>query len=123
MCRYLILMLMLVAAPTWAEWEKYGIAEPVTFYHDPATIKKNGSLHRFWSIQDLKVRGKFGELSRLVLNEFDCKAGLYRALAVRAHAENMGRGTLLGSADSPGEWNHVAPGTIADTGMKIACAQ
>ena len=83
----LIAWLILVATPAWAEWVKVSESDGLTGYVDPATIRKNGNLRRVWEIQDLKARGtKFGELSRRVLNEYDCKEERMRTLSATFHS-------------------------------------
>ena len=71
--RYLAFLLLLIALPASAEWVQHGSISWAAVYHDPSTIKKNGRFAQVWELQDLKQRHKDGELSRLVLVEYDCK--------------------------------------------------
>ena len=54
----LCLLLSLVAAPAWAEWVQVSETDHAFYYIDPATIRKDGNLRKFWTIADLK-QGRF----------------------------------------------------------------
>ena len=116
-------ILMLAGGFASAEWVKYGELDGNSYYYDPATIRRDGSLRRVWELQDLKQRGAIGELSRRGLIENDCRQERYRVLSLQGFPENMEKGKLLGSGNSPSEWRHVAPRTIAQELLKIVCAQ
>jgi len=59
----LTLLLMILAAPAWAEWVRYAEDAVASYYYDPATIKKRGNNMHLRELSDLKERQKDGELS------------------------------------------------------------
>lgn len=119
----LTLLLTLAAAPAWADWVKVSETDEVTFYIDPATIRKDGNLRRVWEIQDLKKPDKEGVMSRRGLLEYDCKDERDRVLSFSAHSDPMAGGKLLFSLNEPGKWDYIPPETLRRTTMRIACAK
>lgn len=121
MRKVLCILLTLVAAPAWAEWVHLEANETGNFYIDPVTIRKDGNMRRVWGLLDLKQRGKDGEMSRRYLKEYDCKGDRDRLLSASMHSELMGGGTVLLSWNGAYEWDHIPPGTVAATILKLAC--
>ena len=93
------------------------------FYIDPATISKDGNFRKVWEVQDLKQRGRSGEMSRRFLSEYDCKEERSRLLTRSAHSERMTGGKLLVMEDSPTEWSYIAPGTVGGFKLKVVCSK
>jgi hypothetical protein len=117
-------LLVLAAAPAWAEWEKVSENNAVVFYVDPATLRTEGALRRSWELQDLKVRDSDGELSRLSLFEYDCSGARYRILFSSAHAGQMATGEVIldvSNPDADQTWDHADPGTLALTRLRHVC--
>jgi hypothetical protein len=119
----LILALMLLATSARAEWFKYAETDGADLYYDPATIRREGNLRRVWEIQDLKQLGGSGELSRRVLNEFDCKDERVRSLSVSGHSGQMARGNALLSISQTNEWTYIPPDTIFGVLLRIVCKE
>ena len=119
----LTLLLTLAAAPAWAEWVKVSETDEVTFYIDPATIRKDGNLRRVWEIQDLKKRDKGGVMSRRGLFEYDCKDERDRVLSFSAHSDPMAGGKVLFSLNEPDKWDYIPPRTVSQTRMQFVCAK
>lgn len=114
-----------VAAPYLAEWVKVAEAgdESVTFYIDPASLRKEGNLRKVWLIYDLKQRDKGGVMSRLLRNEYDCKEERHRMLAASSHSGPMAGGLTLGSFSGSDEWSANPPGSIGATVLNRVCAK
>ena len=119
----LCLLLTLAALPAWAQWLKASETDTSTFYIDPATIRKDGDLRKVWTINDLKQRHKDGEMSRRSLHEYDCKEERYRTLSISEHSDPMAGGRTISSDNGSGKWNYIAPGTPAQTILRIVCAK
>jgi hypothetical protein len=119
--RYLVLLLMAFALPASAEWVQHGSISWAAVYHDPSTIKKNGRFAQVWELQDLKQRHKDGELSRLVLVEYDCKNNHKRIIALVTRSNQMGGGETLSSDYMPTDWNYSPPDSVAAAGQSIVC--
>ena len=123
MKKLLLVGLMMLAGSAWAEWVMYSQRESVTYYYDSATIRKDGNMRRVWELQDLRKRHKDGETSYRTQYEFDCKQERVRFLAASGHSEPMAGGKTLYSSGEENNWRAFAPGTIAETILKIVCAK
>ena len=119
----LCLLLTLAAAPAWAEWVKVSENVRSVYYIDPATIRRDGNLRRVWEIEDLKERGKGGEMSRRSLNEYDCKEERSRILSISAHSDPMAGGKTLLDYSEPGKWGYHPPETSGQEVMQFVCAK
>lgn len=117
------LLLTTLTASAWGEWVKYAETKDTVEYYDPATIKRKSNVRRVWMITDLKLRGKYDELSQIFLSEFDCKEQRWRILFVSAQSARMGGGATLGTDDSGETWNDIAPKTASGVMLNIVCEQ
>lgn len=93
----------------------------VTFYYNPATIKKNGNLARVWTIHDLAQPGTQGELSRRGHWEYDCEMERLRLLYRSTHSERMALGKLLRSSGTASEWRYIPQEGAFRTLLGILC--
>ena len=118
---FLFGVLMLLTGSAWAEWVMYDTAGTTTFYYDPATIRKDGNIRRVWQLQDLKERGRLGEMSRRARYEYDCKQEQVRFFGISEHSEPMAGGAVLATAEDK-EWRAIPPGTPLETIFNIVCA-
>lgn len=108
--------------PASAEWVRYAESDSTVFYYDPVSVRTNGVFRRVWSLSDLKERDPDGELSTVILEEYDCTEKWYRQVYLSSHSENMGRGTTILRGHMPENRYYVAPWTIADAILQIVCA-
>jgi hypothetical protein len=122
---FLLGLMTMLAGSAWAEWVMFTKAknEEVTHYFDPATIRKDGNMRRVWQLNDLSKRDKAGEMSRRMRFEYDCKQERYRVLGFSIHSEHMASGTVLLYAGEDNNWREIAPETVAEKLLKIACAK
>jgi hypothetical protein len=113
-------------ASCYAAWEKIGTQEGRDIYFDRASVKMNGDMIKMWSLFDLPAPQKGGDgksfLSGKELNEFDCKEERIRSMHVYLHQANMGNGAEVSSSEEAGKWKPVAPGTISEKLLKLACS-
>ena len=122
MKKLFLVCLMMLTGSAWAEWVLYGESDTATHYFDPATIRKDGNMRRVGQLQDLRERGRVGEMSRRGRREYDCKQERYRYLGISGHSESMGAGEVLGSEGEANEWHAIPPGTPAEKIFNIVCA-
>ena len=101
----------------------YEKSDTSTFYYDPATIRKDGTMRRVWKVANLINRHKDGEMSYRSRSEFDCKKERYRFIATSSHSESMGGGRVLETTFEENQWREIAPGTFDETTLKIVCAK
>lgn len=119
-----LVCLMMLTGSAWAEWVRHSIGEDsIIHYFDPATIRKDGNMRRVWELQDLRERGKFGEMSRRMRFEYDCKQERYKSLGFSFHTEPMAGGTVLLSDGERNEWKAIPPDTTAETIFNILCSK
>ena len=124
----LLILLMLVSQPAWAEWVIVGSApggsDAFTHYIDPATLRKTPNGRRVWTLNDYEQpqTDRSGSYrSTLLVNEFDCAGERSRFLQGSAFSGQMGAGSVVGFDNSPGQWSIVAPGSIGDITLKAVC--
>ena len=123
MKKLLLVGLMMLAGSAWAEWVMFSDSDSGTSYFDPATIRKEGNMRRVWELQDLRKRGKNGEMSRRLRKEYDCKQERSRFLGMSGHSESMALGTVLWTVGEETQWDAVAPGTNREAILEIVCAK
>ena len=119
----LLLALLLVTGSAWAEWVMVARHDTFDKYIDPETIRKDGNLRRVWEIDDLKQRGKSGELSFRFRTEYDCKQERLRMLSLNARSGPMAGGESIHQSSSEDIWRDIPPRSIGEMVLKIVCAK
>lgn len=112
-----IILSVFIAVPALAGWEKvFDGEEGMSFYIDPATIKKNGDLATVHVLSDVtlpdaqwKQKYPDGQRSSVTLSEFDCKGSeRWRQLAVFQYAERMAAGKIVNAYPQVSNWLEIA---------------
>ena len=123
--RFVVSLLILVAAPASAAWELSGASSNATFYSDPETIRRTGNFVKIWQLADYNVAKKSGDgrsySSSKNLYEYDCAEMRVRILSYIDYSGPMGNGTSVGSGEMNGSWSSVAPGTVGERTFRFAC--
>ena len=117
----LLAFMMFICVPAFAEWVKMGESDGITFYVDPTTLRKDGSLRKVWELYDLKQREKNGAMSFRIRSEYDCKEERRRPLASSYHPEPMAQGESFDRFDGAGKWTEIVPRSFADIHLKLIC--
>ena len=125
----LLILLMLVSQPVWAEWVRLGQAntgapDSFTHYLDPATVRKTSNGRRAWTMTSFeKPQTFFGKtyLSMQQHLEFDCVGERVRSLQTALNASKTGDGKLVESSNEPTSWNVSPPGSVYETQLKAVC--
>jgi hypothetical protein len=104
-------VLMLAAAPAWADWVKVTETGGTAYYVDPASIGDHGGFRRVSVLQDHATQQPGGARSRQVSYDVDCGAERLRSVAVTEYTASMAQGKSAGSLESLSEWLYVAPRT------------
>ena len=89
----LMMLLAVVSSSAMAEWIKIGSTsmadQTVTYYADPATIRKSGNMVKMWNLSDFKSAKDAGNgniyMSTKAQYEFDCKEEQTRLLYLISH--------------------------------------
>jgi len=119
----LVFMLMPVAAH--AQWVRVDTAAPATFYVDPQSAQKVGSLVKIWELVDYHEPQVFAGQpfrSTRVLREFDCQGREMRTLAFTIFTGAMAAGSIVHShrVEQP-SWELVEPYSVGESSYKLAC--
>jgi len=122
MKKLFLVSLMMLVGSAWAEWVMYSKNEEITFYFDPATIRKDGNMRRVWALQDYRKRDTDGVMSRRARFEYDCKQESYRFLGISIHSEPMAGGKVLLTGGEDNNWNAIAPSTNDEILLNLVCA-
>ena len=123
MKKLFLVCLMMLAGSAWAEWVFHSETSKANHYYDPATIRKEGNMRRVWELRDMRERMKNGSISLRLRTEFDCKQERSRILGISGHSGSMAGGTVLSTEGEENQWDAIAPGTVAETMLEIACAK
>lgn len=121
----LLVLLLLVTGPAWAEWVRVSEADTAYVYINPETIREDGNLVKVWEVHDYKQRHKDDVLSRRFRVEYGCKEERFRFLSVSKNSGPMASGITLFTHDVPGNpdtWRQISPGTMSDRVLNIVCA-
>jgi hypothetical protein len=119
-----IALLLLAAAPAWADLTEIAARDGQTMLLDTESIQTDGALRRAWTVCNYSVPNADGALSTRSLMEYDCEAGRYRILLLSTHSECMAEGQALHveAAASPW-WRDIAPGTVAAKLLGLVCVR
>lgn len=118
----LFCLLVMFTVPAWAEWEEVAESDSGTSYIDPTTIRKVGTLRRFWEVFDFKTVDVNGGMSMRRLNEYDCATRQYKILSMTEHSKPMAGGSILVTHNNTtGKWARIAPKTIAEKLLTTVC--
>jgi hypothetical protein len=124
----LTLLLLMTAAPAWAQWVKvdtstkkgfFALSDDVVYYIDPSSIAREGSVRRVWEIHDLNSKGTQGERSVLASVEYDCKDKRMRTVKATGRSQRMARGEIIPLSGIYGEWMVLRQGTEDEIFFKI----
>ena len=122
----LILLLTFLGGNALAEWMDVGGDNASTVFVDPSSIRKAGNYEEMLSLfdtDDAEVIGDISFLSSKSLDEFDCEKERSRTLAFYWYSENMGKGKVLYTNSTPGEWRDDLPNSLNGTLWMIACGK
>ena len=114
---------ILLAAPACAEWQRLAETDSgTTTYVDPATLRETGNSQTVKTLQDLKGRGSSGELSRIMLEEYDCGGLKNRTASITLYDDRMGRGRVILSFSTHEPWKDRSREWIRNYSAGVACA-
>ena len=82
-------------------------------------------MRKVWELQNLKQKNNdTGEMSRRFLREFDCSDAQNRIISYTGYSDPMGKGKVVESSESPGEWFGVPPpGHVIGAIYKFVCGK
>jgi hypothetical protein len=115
---------LLFAGSVWAEWSNIGENDVDTVYVDLQSMNSQGNIRKVLELQDLKQRGKNGEMSVLTKSEYDCEKATYRVMAVTTYAGPMATGKKISSKTINSKvWISVESAADDETVFDTVCTQ
>jgi len=124
MKKRVLVIALLFASSVWAEWSNIGENDVDTVYVDLQSMHSQGNIRKVLELQDLKQRGKNGEMSVLIKSEYDCEKGTYRVMAVTTYAGPMAAGKKIFSKTINSKvWISVESAADDETVFDTVCAQ
>jgi len=124
----LTLLLLVAAAPAWADWVKVGtsentvlyvMSEKTVYYIDPTSITVDGNVRKVWELHDMSDKGPRGERSVLASMEYDCAQKLMRTLNATGHSAPMARGEIIKLGQQSDDWLVLPKGKDGEIFYKI----
>lgn len=124
MKKRVLVIALLFASSVWAEWSNIGENDVDTLYVDLQSMHSQGNIRKILELQDLKQRGKNGEMSVLIKSEYDCEKGTYRVMAVTTYAGPMAAGKKISTKNINSKvWIAVESAADDETVFDTVCAQ
>jgi hypothetical protein len=124
---FLITLLVLNSGLAYAEFVKAlnNQTDP-TLYVDSDTIRRNGTVVRWWELLDyttVQTVAGISFLSMTLQREYDCTGEQIRVLAMADFSGNMANGKVVFSDFTPSNWVPVQPESTGQTLWKAACGK
>lgn len=116
------LLLVLAAAPAWAQWAKVDDADNAIHYIDTATISKDGQMRKVWVTQHLKEKVINDETWRRALIEYDCVGARFRILSIAKYSGAMPDGKYRLSQGNASQGGREVSYIAASTAQRVICA-
>ncbi|MCM0043662.1 MAG: hypothetical protein NBV65_03425 [Burkholderiaceae bacterium] len=119
----LAIPLLAFGVPAGAAWTFVDGGEGYERYIDRETIDRSGHLVRVWEVDNNTVADASGVVSLRSRTEYDCQSRRYRIVHLSGHTRDMTEGDVVFSRAVNGEWRPVAPETLGEVSMEMACAE
>jgi len=117
----LTILIALASVGARAEWVLVNDNDELRSYLDFASARKDGDLRRIWGLQDFKRPGPHGEMSALVLTEWDCAHARRRFLSSMLFSSAMTKGTLVGASKTT-DWDSAGTRTFSESVEQAVCS-
>ncbi len=121
----LVLSVMATAASAQAQWVQVSeTGNRDKIYTDPTTKARKGNIVRVWHLYDFvksQVTGSKPFYSAKVYTQFDCAERTTQILQIDSFVGQMGTGEIEGISNTPGTKGFVAPGSINEILLNLAC--
>jgi hypothetical protein len=124
----LTLILAVVSTSAMAEWVEVGssVEYGITLYVEPITISKSENMVKMMRLTDFKtVQENAGKqyMSTKKQHEYDCKKERVRTLWSTFYSKNMGDGDVIADVEGTHKWTPVAPDSVGEAHLELACGK
>ena len=116
---------MLISSQAFAEWIYITKYDGVEFYIDKTSVKKQGTIVKFWLRTEFK-KHPLNALSSLLVHEADCKKRLIKTLYIEGYDQHNLNGNIIASGyiteiDPTGSFEKTTKNTPEDLQLNFAC--
>lgn len=119
----LAIPLFAFGVPAGAAWTFVDGGEGYERYIDRESIDRDGHIVQVWEVDNNAVADASGVLSLRSRTEYDCSSRRYRIVHLSGHTREMTDGDVVFSQAVQGEWRPVAPETLGEVSMEMACEE
>ena len=119
-------VLLLLHERSLADWTLLTRSVEATISYDKASIKKSTAGVKLWTLTNfasVEVMNGHSYRSAKGQFEFDCPGERYRVVATIYYEMSNGAGKVIESTSLVEQWNPVAPKTMANILLDVACAK
>ena len=125
---FLMMLMAAVSGSAAAEWTKVVNLAAGSLYYDADAIRTEGSMVRVVTLYDLfkpvvSATNSKPYASQKVLNEFDCKAELWRIVEYSWYTGKMGEGQMVESFAESYKLRPIPSGGAVEMLWKHACGR
>lgn len=118
----LFIAMFFIAPIANAEWIKvFENIRGTTSYVDTDSIQASGQYRKVWELQNYKTPASNGMLSMKMRKEYDCKEEMTKLISFTAYKGIMGRGDVLGTVNSPDEWQPISKNPGGKGAFRYVC--
>lgn len=119
---FLFIAMFFIAPIANAEWIKvFENIRGTTSYVDTDSIQASGQYRKVWELQNYKTPASNGMLSMKMRKEYDCKEEMTKLILFTAYKGIMGRGDVLGTVNTPDEWQPISKNPGGKGAFRYVC--
>lgn len=122
-----LFMMIFCSTASYAEWLPLATSPKgdIKIYSDPASKIQSGKTIKINLLVDYKnTQGRntpFPHRSTVSQDEFDCLGMRKRMLSISSFSENMGRGSIVSTTNTPTQWTSVGRSNGPTIDFDFAC--
>jgi hypothetical protein len=112
---------LMVSSVANAEWTKVYTSDDEggsAYVNFDRLKKRNGKLY-YWALIDF--HSMKGQWSLTMYQETECKRDRFKVLNSTTYSDRMGSGNVIGTDNTPMNWNYPAPGSYGEAIFDAVC--
>ena len=103
------------------DWKMVAQSSDTTFYVDPSSIKREGSVVLIRQMFDSSEPDAKGRRSFVEIFSYDCNKRTTRLVSMQGYSQPLGRGGVLSDLATPQGLDAIKPGSIGEVQFNFAC--
>lgn len=104
-----------------ADWKMVAQSSDATFYVDPSSIKREGSVVLIRQMFDSSEPDAKGRRSVVEIFSYDCNKRTTRLVSMKGYSQPLGTGGVLSDLATPRFLDAIKPGSIGEVQFNFAC--